>query len=71
MSRMVPEGCRFKSSRPANQEILAQYFFFYFFFVQQEIYPPKIFEFAYVTDGACDIWDIQQTELLMLKVWAR
>ncbi|XP_003977729.3 G1/S-specific cyclin-E2 isoform X1 [Takifugu rubripes] len=33
----------------------------------EEIYPPKIFEFAYVTDGACDIWDIQQTELLMLK----
>lgn len=41
------------------------------FLVQQEIYPPKIFEFAYVTDGACDIWDIQQTELLMLKVRAR
>ncbi|KAM9353568.1 G1/S-specific cyclin-E2 [Symphorus nematophorus] len=33
----------------------------------EEIYPPKIFEFAYVTDGACDMWDIQQTELLMLK----
>lgn len=34
----------------------------------QEIYPPKICEFAYVTDGACDMWDIQQTELHMLKV---
>lgn len=34
----------------------------------QEIYPPKIYEFAYVTDGACDMWDIQQTELHMLKV---
>uniref|UniRef100_A0AAV2M9N6 G2/mitotic-specific cyclin-B2 n=1 Tax=Knipowitschia caucasica TaxID=637954 RepID=A0AAV2M9N6_KNICA len=33
----------------------------------EEIYPPKIFEFAYVTDGACDIWDIQKTELLILK----
>nr|XP_046255526.1 G1/S-specific cyclin-E2 isoform X2 [Scatophagus argus] len=33
----------------------------------EEIYPPKIFEFAYVTDGACDVWDIQQTELLVLK----
>ncbi|KAM9310795.1 G1/S-specific cyclin-E2 [Pholidichthys leucotaenia] len=33
----------------------------------EEIYPPKIFEFAYVTDGACDIWDIQRTELIMLK----
>lgn len=36
----------------------------------QEIYPPKIFDFAYVTDGACDVDDIQQTELLMLKVRA-
>lgn len=34
----------------------------------QEIYPPKVFDFAYVTDGACDVDDIQQTELHMLKV---
>lgn len=67
MSLMVPEG--WNGSRLANQEGSALYFFF--FVVQQEIYPPKIFEFAYVTDGACDIWDIQQTELLMLKVRAR
>ncbi|KAM3838295.1 G1/S-specific cyclin-E2-like, partial [Diretmus argenteus] len=33
----------------------------------EEIYPPKIFEFAYVTDGACDMWEIQRTELLILK----
>ncbi|KAK7877740.1 hypothetical protein WMY93_030554 [Mugilogobius chulae] len=33
----------------------------------EEIYPPKIFEFAYVTDGACDTWDIQKTELMILK----
>ncbi|XP_041842781.1 G1/S-specific cyclin-E2 isoform X2 [Melanotaenia boesemani] len=33
----------------------------------EEIYPPKIYEFAYVTDGACDIWDIQRTELHILK----
>ncbi|KAM3613818.1 uncharacterized protein V6R79_005465 [Siganus canaliculatus] len=33
----------------------------------EEIYPPKIFEFAYVTDGACDMWDIQTAELHMLK----
>ncbi|TKS82707.1 G1/S-specific cyclin-E2 [Collichthys lucidus] len=33
----------------------------------EEIYPPKLFEFAYVTDGACDTWDIQNTELIMLK----
>lgn len=40
-------------------------------FSLQEIYPPKIFDFAYVTDGACDVDDIQQTELLMLKVRGR
>ncbi|XP_061631503.1 G1/S-specific cyclin-E2 isoform X1 [Phyllopteryx taeniolatus] len=33
----------------------------------EEIYPPKICEFAYVTDGACDTWDIQCTELQILK----
>uniref|UniRef100_A0A3Q0QVA2 Cyclin E2 n=1 Tax=Amphilophus citrinellus TaxID=61819 RepID=A0A3Q0QVA2_AMPCI len=33
----------------------------------EEIYPPKIYEFAYVTDGACDMWDIQRTELQILK----
>ncbi|XP_071326641.1 G1/S-specific cyclin-E2 isoform X1 [Trachinotus anak] len=33
----------------------------------EEIYPPKIYEFAYVTDGACDMWDIQRTELHILK----
>uniref|UniRef100_A0A672G7R6 Cyclin E2 n=1 Tax=Salarias fasciatus TaxID=181472 RepID=A0A672G7R6_SALFA len=33
----------------------------------EEIYPPKMFEFEYVTDGACDSDDIQRTELQMLK----
>ncbi|XP_034029809.1 G1/S-specific cyclin-E2-like [Thalassophryne amazonica] len=33
----------------------------------KEIYPPKISEFAYITDGACDLWDIQCTELHILK----
>uniref|UniRef100_A0A7N8XYH3 Cyclin E2 n=1 Tax=Mastacembelus armatus TaxID=205130 RepID=A0A7N8XYH3_9TELE len=33
----------------------------------EEIYPPKIYEFAYVTDGACDMWDIQRMELHILK----
>ncbi|XP_033933446.1 G1/S-specific cyclin-E2 [Pseudochaenichthys georgianus] len=33
----------------------------------EEIYPPKILDFAYVTDGACDFWDIQRTELHILK----
>ena len=37
-------------------------------FLLQEIYPPKVHEFAYVTDGACDTWDIQRTELIVLKV---
>lgn len=39
-----------------------------FLLLLQEIYPPKITDFAYVTDGACDIWDIQRTELHILKV---
>jgi len=34
----------------------------------QEIYPPKISEFAYVTDGACTESEILDQELLMLKV---
>ncbi|PWA24976.1 hypothetical protein CCH79_00015462 [Gambusia affinis] len=34
----------------------------------EEIYPPKIYEFAYVTDGACNMWDIQRTELRILKL---
>lgn len=34
----------------------------------EEIYPPKISEFAYVTDGACTESEILDQELLMLKV---
>ncbi|KAF0032016.1 hypothetical protein F2P81_016571 [Scophthalmus maximus] len=33
----------------------------------EEIYPPKIYKFANVTDGACNMWDIQRTELHILK----
>lgn len=33
----------------------------------EEIYPPKISEFAYVTDGACTENEILDEELLMLK----
>ncbi|XP_053324236.1 G1/S-specific cyclin-E2 [Spea bombifrons] len=33
----------------------------------EEIYPPKIHEFAYVTDGACCEDDILQMELIILK----
>ncbi|KAI1885500.1 hypothetical protein AGOR_G00204330 [Albula goreensis] len=33
----------------------------------EEIYPPKLHEFAYVTDGACDEDEILEMELLMLK----
>jgi len=34
----------------------------------QEIYPPKVTEFAYVTDGACDVATILDTELVICKV---
>lgn len=34
----------------------------------EEIYPPKIGEFAYVTDGACNEEDIQMQELNLLQV---
>ena len=34
----------------------------------EEIYPPKLMEFAYVTDGACTEDEILTQELLMLKV---
>ena len=34
----------------------------------EEIYPPKINEFAYVTDGACSEDCILEQELVMLKV---
>ncbi|KAJ7376642.1 G1/S-specific cyclin-E1 [Desmophyllum pertusum] len=33
----------------------------------EEIYPPKLSEFAYVTDGACTENEILEEELLMLK----
>ncbi|XP_062848171.1 G1/S-specific cyclin-E2 [Trichomycterus rosablanca] len=33
----------------------------------EEIYPPKLHEFAYVTDGACDEDEILEMELIMLK----
>ena len=38
------------------------------YFYLQEIYPPKLSEFAYVTDGACTESEILSEELLMLKV---
>lgn len=34
----------------------------------EEIYPPKIGEFAYVTDGACTESDILAKELAIMKV---
>ena len=33
----------------------------------EEIYPPKLQEFAYVTDGACSEEEILQMELVVLK----
>ena len=34
----------------------------------EEIYPPKLSEFSYVTDGACTDDEILVQELIMLKV---
>ena len=34
----------------------------------EEIYPPKLTEFAYVTDGACRESEILDQELVLLKV---
>lgn len=34
----------------------------------EEIYPPKLSEFSYVTDGACTDDEILMEELVMLKV---
>jgi cyclin E len=34
----------------------------------EEIYPPKITEFAFVTDGACSENEILDMELIILKV---
>lgn len=34
----------------------------------EEIYPPKIAEFAFVTDGACSENEILDMELVILKV---
>ncbi|XP_028673456.1 G1/S-specific cyclin-E2 isoform X2 [Erpetoichthys calabaricus] len=33
----------------------------------EEIYPPKLHEFAYVTDGACSVEEIIDMELIILK----
>ena len=34
----------------------------------EEIYPPKLAEFAYVTDSACTEMEMREMELMMLKV---
>lgn len=36
--------------------------------VFQEIYPPKLHQFAYVTDGACTEDEILSMELIIMKV---
>ena len=36
--------------------------------ILQEIYPPKVGDFAYVTDGACSVANIIETELVICKV---
>ena len=37
----------------------------------EEIYPPKLAEFAYVTDSACTEMEMREMELMMLKVRTR
>lgn len=39
-----------------------------FCFVFQEIYPPKLHQFAYITDGACTEDEIVCMELIIMKV---
>ncbi|CAN9513888.1 unnamed protein product [Ophioblennius macclurei] len=34
---------------------------------KEEVYPPKINAFAYVTDGACEVWEIERSEIQILK----
>lgn len=34
----------------------------------QEIYPPKVHQFAYVTDGACTEEEILSMEIIIMKV---
>lgn len=34
----------------------------------QEIYPPKVHQFAYVTDGACTEEEILSMEVIIMKV---
>lgn len=42
----------------------------HFFFCRQEMYPPKVAEFAFLTDGACTDKEILDLELVLLKVRA-
>ena len=44
------------------------FYSFIFLCLLQEIYPPKLAEFAYVTDGACSEEEILEQELVILKV---
>lgn len=37
-------------------------------FFPKEIYPPKVHQFAYVTDGACTEDDILSMEVIIMKV---
>lgn len=38
------------------------------FSLLKEIYPPKVHQFAYVTDGACTEDDILSMEIIIMKV---
>jgi len=51
-----------------NLAIFKKNIIYHGFFPFQEIYPPQAAEFAYVTDGACSVSDLLDTELVICKV---
>lgn len=50
------------------ESVLIVYIFFFFKWLLQEIYPPKVHQFAYVTDGACTEEEILSMEIIIMKV---
>ena len=52
-------------------KIIFQYLINNCLLFSQEIYPPKLADFAYVTDGACTTDEIVFTELVICKVSGR
>lgn len=59
------EVCTKHSSCVVRRDVMCDLVHSYPF---QEIYPPKVKEFGYVTDGACSVEDILCQELIIYKV---